>query len=239
MEKNEQVIALNDLWTVFKKNIVWILVAAVILGCLAALAGQLLITDVYTCSMTCVLGDVNMSSSEFTQLPKNAERSKLILQTTDVVAKVVKKAGIVDEKTGEPAVSAMKKATSIKVNSDVGAYTISVSTGNPEVSYMMIMAYNDLLPELVQEHKMSIATVVELSEKAPTSPSNSGRALKYGAIGFVIGAVAVFGIFFVKKLFDVTIYTTGDLESATDIPVIGVIPKYSGDGGTASGKNIN
>ncbi len=220
--------SIKDYLTVLRKRLIWIILAAVVAGAVAAVFGEFVIADKYTCSLTCLLGDSNMSAAEYSQLAKNTERSQYVLGTRDVVEKVVVKAHIIDSETGEPAVLEMLKATSISADTNRGSYKISVTTGDPDVSYAMVIAYRDLMPTLIEENHLFVATVTECSEEAPLSPSNGGRTLKYGAIGFLIGGVIMYGIFVVNKILDVTIYTVEDLTAATDIPIIGMIPRYTG-----------
>ena len=229
---NYNQITFKDLWTVLKKNLVWILIAATVLGCACAVAAQVLIKNKYTCSLTCIMGDGILTSTEYQQLKRNAEIAKMTLKTTEVITKVTEHADIVvrrSDGTEVAAVSEMKKATSVSINTDRGSYTVSVTTEDPKVSFRMITSFRDLMPEIIEENRLYAARVAECSEKAPANPSNRNRAIKYGLVGFAAGAVLMYGIFLLRKITDVKIYSEEDLLEITDLPIIGLIPVYSAE----------
>ena len=102
----------------------------------------------------------------------------------------------------------------------------------------MIRAYEELLPEIIEEKGLLPIDVLDMPRKAPTAPSNGGRALKYGVVGGVLGIVLAFGVCLLRSFFDVIIRTENDLKDAIDLPVLGQIPFYSGgaDGALKTGK---
>ena len=67
-----------------------------------------------------------------------------------------------------------------------------------------------------------------MPENAPVSPSNGGRALKYGALGALAGIVLAFAFFVLRSFFDVIVRNENDLKEAVELPVLGQIPFYMG-----------
>ena len=222
-----RIISLQDLWQVFKECIVWMLIAGVVAAVIAAFYSQVFVGDTYSCSLVCLVGDVDMSSTEYNQLPRHVKRAQEVLKSTKVVEKVVQRAGVVNA-DGTYAVSAMKSAVSVTTDADTGMYTVTVTTGDPTVSFAMINAYKDLMPEIIEENGLYKATNLEYSRSIPTRPSNGRRTLKYCLVAFVAGAALVYGIFLLKKITDINIYDQEQLAAVVDLPIIATIPKYSG-----------
>lgn len=237
MEKNSQ-ITVENLVTILKRNLVWIAIAGVVMGCIAGVCGQLFIEDEYTSSMEVILDIKDASGTEVGMLDTNTAIAVEHLSAPKFVTRVVEEAGIRVNGEIDPAVQVMMNAVKIVGNGDTGKIVISVTSTSGGASFAMIRAYEELLPEIIEEEVRLPIDVLDMPKKAPTAPSNGGRALKYGVVGGVLGIVLAFGVCLLRSFFDVIIRTENDLKDAIDLPVLGQIPFYSGgaDGALKTGK---
>lgn len=235
----------KKMWDVFKKQLGWILTLAVFVGCLGAFCGEFLIQDMYSSSITYILTDVGgASSSNLSQMSAHVERYRRVLTSPyNVIAKVTKKAGIEislpESETGENrepvyAVAAMAAATTISTDSVAGTFTITVTCTDSKASYAMIKTFRELMSDFVSEYHLFPSQVLDPgSGNAPTVPTNGGRAIKFGALGAILGGALSYIVFLVVAVLDVTIRTTEDLEML-ELPVLGEIPQYRGAATTGS-----
>lgn len=230
---NTSQLTFEKIFETLKKRIWWILIIAVIVGCGAAVYGALFIQDSYTCKLVYRIGvPSEMTSGEINQLDYQVKTSIQTLQTRGVMTKVVTEAGIVIEKGGPPAVQEMMNATKFAGDETTGSFSISVSSTNPEVAHRMVLAFHKLLTDdeyVVNELELKkMYPVVEPEEKAPTSPSNGSRTVKYGALGAILGAVLAGVFFLLRAVMDVTIRSEKDLRECSALPILGTLPYYEG-----------
>ena len=230
---NTSQLTFEKIFETLKKRIWWILIVAVIFGCGTAVYGALFIQDSYTCKLVYRIGvPSEMTSGEINQLDYQVKTSIQTLQTRRVMTKVVTEARIVIEKGGPPAVQEMMNATEFAGDETTGSFSISVSSTNPEVAYKMVRAFHKLLTDdeyVVNELELKkMYPVVEPEEKAPTSPSNGSRTVKYGALGALLGAVLAGVFFLLRAVMDVTIRSEKDLRECSALPILGTLPYYEG-----------
>ena len=230
MENTSQ-ITFEKIFETLKKRIWWILIIAVIVGCGAAVYGALFIKDTYTCKLVYRIGvPSEMTSGEINQLEYQVKTSIQTLQTRRVMTKVVTEAHIVIEKDGPPAVQEMMNATKFAGDETTGSFSISVSSTNPKVAYLMVQNFHKLLTDdeyVVNELGLKkMYPVVEPEEGLPTSPSNGSRTVKYGALGAILGAVLAGVFFLLRAVMDVTIRSEKDLRECSALPILGTLPYY-------------
>ncbi|MBQ9468730.1 MAG: hypothetical protein IJU52_06980 [Clostridia bacterium] len=231
---NTNQITFSKMLEVFKKYAVWIVLVAVLVGCAVAVGAQFLIKDNYTCRMDCLVDLYGRSSSEISTMPRHVSSAITRLKTTDTIKAVVEHAGI--EVDGKPAVSLMKSATSISANATDSGFSVIVTTTRPEVSFAMIQSFKDLLPEFIENYRLIEFDIIESPESAPVNPSNGNRALKYGLVGAVAAGLITYIVFLIYTLLDVTIRSEHDLKKYVNLPVLGMIPYYTGE--VESGEKI-
>lgn len=216
----------EKVFLILKKGLLWILISGMLLGCAAGVCGQFLIEDEYTSKLLIRLDTKDAASTVLSRLDYHVESMVMILKTRFVVERAVEKAGIqVGGKTA-PAVSVMMAATTVTGNSDNGSITISVTSTNAGASFQMIRAYAELLPEIIDEKGLQPIDILDLPVEAPATPSNSGRAIEYGFLGFVAGVLLACVVLVIRAMFDVIIRTEDDLQEVVDFPVLGQIPLY-------------
>lgn len=110
--------------------------------------------------------------------------------------------------------------------------TISVTTGNPYLS----RGIADSIAKVFEESEflaypkdvVSVKTIQE--PKIPTS-ANSRKLVLNTFIGLAVGAVLSMATVFVINMYDVVIHDKKKLEDNFDMPILGVIPRFTTDEG--------
>lgn len=224
MEKTNQ-FTLEKILGIFKKSLLWMILAGVLLGCAAGAYGQFGIENLYTSKMTFRCDTSVMTTTNVQMLGFYVENTTMILDSQTVVERVVEKARITTS-NGKSAVEMMHNATVISGDKDSGVFTISVTSTDPAASYLMVRSYAELIPEIIVERGLLAVDFVDVPVEAPSAPSNGGRVFQYGLLGFVLGALIVFILALIRSFFDVIIRSDEDLEEVTELPVLGQIPLY-------------
>ena len=93
MEKNSQ-ITVENLVTILKRNLVWIAIAGVVMGCIAGVCGQLFIEDEYTSSMEVILDIKDALGTDVGMLDTHTAITVEYLSAPKFVTRVVEEAGI-------------------------------------------------------------------------------------------------------------------------------------------------
>ncbi len=220
-------ISLIMLLQVLKKSVVWVLLGAVLFGCAAALFGMFAIEDQYSSSITYMIGDgATTTNSDLSAMSNHLERYKVILTSNKVIKEVVMNS-IIDDGDIDFAVAQMSAATDFSGTS-AGVFEITVTYSDPSVSYAMITSYRNLIDKIVEDNDLPFpVTLVDAPNAPAKAPSNNGRTLKYGAIGFVLGALIVYGISLLIAINDSKIHDEQEIKDVLNLPVLGSIPRFS------------
>ncbi len=233
MEKNNQV-TLEKIVEILRKNLLWIVIAGVLLGCISGVCGQLFIADEYTSEMLIILDTKDASGTDVSNLGYHTDRTVTYLSSPSAVKRAVVEAGVRVESADadeaeqiEAAVALMMGAISIRGDQETGSIVISVTSTSALVSYKVIRAYEELLPEIISEEGLMPIDILDMPSQAPSGPSNGGRAVKYGVFGMFAGLLIAVIVFIVRSFFDVIIRHEDDLKEAVDLPVLGQIPYYA------------
>ncbi len=76
-----------------------------------------------------------------------------------------------------------------------------------------------------------------LNEVTEDDLLRTGRgSVLYAMVGFMLGAVVIYAIYFLRSYFDNTVYGEDDLKANFTIPIVGQIPNWSNDSDEASKK---
>ena len=245
--ENVNQFTLAKMWEVLKKYLLWIILAAVIVGCVAAIFGQVFVDDQYTCRLEYLLKDLrDMSSVELNNMSIYIDDAIRKLSSNSVVKEVVEAANIrykqIEEETynnpnaSDLPVSPMKNALKITANTSESGFYVTVTYKDPVAAYAMTRTYSEKMESLIEGHSLKEMELINEPEGVPLIPSNNNRALKVGLIAAAIAAVLAYAAFLIRDSFDVTIRTEQDLKKFIDLPLLGMIPQYSGE--VESGEKI-
>lgn len=247
-KENRQEVDVSFLARILKANIILILIVAMVCG--AGLGAYRFFRTVptYTSGVSFFVNGVNtMQSGESYIAPgaANAERAaeegaNLVKNwpVAKLALEIVEASDKFDGMTPEKAISY------ISASADGQILTVKVTHPDPEVAYQLAVAMGKVVPrfldstftgqQLGDEETLGIVKMVVPAVK-DTTPSGK-NTVTFALIGFLIGALAVYLVAFLKAFFDRTIYTEEEIIVNFDLPIVGQIPSWSTDGNVATKK---
>lgn len=231
MEASKQMeIRLIDLWDILKRC--WILVVAVLVAfsVIALIFMNITHTPVYTATVSLWAFRNNESAgSDYQNQMSDYYNSmvgsqmindyKILLTSNRVVSKVKDTYGT--KMSNEN----MIRALSISHAEDTRVMYLSITTTNQEVSTKLANIWGDTFCDVVNNELMKGQEVIQMLDYAttPERASNPVSTLKAILVG-VIGAILVYGGYFVRFLLDDKINTPTDVERFLDLHLLGAIP---------------
>lgn len=232
-----------DFWfflAVFRRCWYWIVIAALLFGLATGVFSSFFIEKKYSSTVKMY---VDPSSAYF----NSSAAEELAGIYTDVISdadsfakKVALRMALLENEDGEPMFPAWKYETvgdtkvptnwrrvfqmMTAVAQKDTIFYITIRSTNPQEAYQMAVIATEVAPELLNE-VVGFGTAKTIGhptlDTVPDSP-NVTRNVMFAAC---LGAVIVYVIFFLLRLFDMTIYGEKDL-SCFDLPVLGMIPLF-------------
>ncbi|MBQ7160425.1 MAG: hypothetical protein IJR90_01820 [Clostridia bacterium] len=125
---------------------------------------------------------------------------------------------------------AIKSSITMSAHENSNLFTAKVKTKEADLSYAIAHTLETAASKYIND-VTSDKDTISVVDKAelPTSPSNTNRMTRNAAIGFLLGALISYIIFFVIELLDVRVKNEEDLISNYDVPLLGTIPDYTSD----------
>lgn len=232
MRKNKEEITLIDIVNVFSKKLGIILIVAVLLSAMFGAYSGFFVKDSYTStSKMYVLKDsMSPSSADLTTAEDMVEVYRIVLMSDDLLVKVVNK---IPEEYNSYGVTVGFLKSAISLNSlSRGMFTISVTTGNSELSFVLACIVQDVAI-MEMERLVNSFQILSIQEPKEAKRPNDKGVVTNALLGFAIGAAATMIVIWVVHAFDVVIRDKKKIEDNFDIPVLGVIPSNNLAGDTS------
>lgn len=233
--EKEYIITIDTLWRVFKKAILWMIVAALISGGIALAFSLVTYTPVYTTTVSFYLLNTEYQDSADTAgMQYNnillahaaAEDCVYMLTLKEIKETACAKAG------------ASPSSVSIKVDMPISeescVVSIRATAESPETAYTVANAVFDSGKTLVKDASSLDMNIISHGEVA-SEPSNS-RIATYVFFAVFVGAVAVYAGFLLHRIFNSKITSEEDAEAVLGVSVLGVIPNRDKAAGKRYGK---
>lgn len=242
MEQNKENSSQVDvalLLKVLKANIILILAVAVI--CAAGLGAfkYFTHTPMYSSDVSFYISGLAMSSStgEVVVHPGQASTAR---DLTEAYARIISSdalASRVEEKLKDTdyAMSSRDILAITKVEYDNQIITVSVTHRDADTAYYVAKAIEENVPGILnfysgiqndpEKPEQNVAKVTD-GAVLDTVPTGSG-AVNFAVIGFLLGAIVIYMIAFLRSVLDNFIYTEDDIKANFDVPVIGQIPIWN------------
>ncbi len=224
MKKNNEEITFKDILSVFIPKIWIILLVAVLCASLFAVYSSVVVDDTYsTYSIMNIRKD-----TEALQLTDMYLAESIIddisyrIQSSDFLNSVLSH---VNSQYNFENLTVSQIKSSIRYTPlGNGVLKLSVTTGNPQLTFAIALALENEVPDLFYSYLPNALKVEPYSAAYfPEIPDSKGVLTK-GLIGFLGGAVASAIVIWIYSAFDVVIKCKKKIEDNFDIPVIGVIP---------------
>ena len=218
-------IDLTVLWTIFEKA--WLLIFCVVI--VAAVAGGLvakfLVEPKYSSSVSFYVNDPN--NSNITYKRSSVETYIEMVNSDKVINEVLESSGLAGRYDAEE----IKKMMSAASQNGTEVFYIRVSNVSPYTAFKLAEGFGNSVPSLIDEMcdgKVSVLDIPKIDTE-----KDSPSIIKYAALFGILGAVIVYGVLFIKTMFDMTIRSEEDIKQEFTYPIIGQIPELDIDTGSA------
>ena len=103
-------------------------------------------------------------------------------------------------------------------------FYITMHSTDPQEAYELAKIAERIAPEVLND-KVGVGTVKVLSNPKLDTAADSPNVMRNTAVAAVVAAVLVYIAFFLRDLFDTTVYTA-DVLAKFDLPILGVVPSF-------------
>ena len=205
---------------VLRRRLIWVILAALFFGFAAGFATKMLVKPDYVAYTKFY---VNASNNQnMTQSDLNVAKSLV-----DTYIEIIKSDTFLEEIAAASGVdytpSEIRQRMSASSVSSTEIFKVSISDPDPKVAYQIVSAMAEKGPTEIERVVVGGKVSVVDRPKMPTVPNSIG-VKRNVALGAFAGAIAVFAVFFIREVLDVTIYAEEDLTDNFDYPILGTIP---------------
>ena len=253
--KNEKEITLSYLFKVLKRSIIWMVIAAVVLGGFAAVYTAVVVKPSYRATATFW---VNNASSNFDYTSQAQTSAAISIASSCVelanqdlpVRRAVQDYGLV-EKLGyanenQCVADIRRMISSGKDNEESFIFYISVSTATPEAAYLIMDALQGVMPDIVfnligvydNESNAPMLTAIGPVNNVEDVSEIKTSPVKAFVIAALIAAIVIYLIFFILSLLDTIVYNEGMLKDNFQYPIVGSIPNWANSNAQAASRAV-
>lgn len=244
MENQKKEITLGYLFGVLKKSLIVMIIAAVVLGALGAVYAKFLTKPTYRATagfwINNTTADADYTSTAQTSAASDVASSCVELASTDKpIRAAIKKHGLVEKlgysSEGECVDAIRKMINAYKEEETSLIFYVSVTSPDPDVSYDVVVAMQDIFPEIIKtlygfQHDTNrgefVSVVDEVVDKDRDVDVIVKSPVKTAIIMALIAAVIVYVIYLVISLLDTSIYSEETVRSNFSFPILGSIPTW-------------
>jgi len=219
-------IDIKELLGLFWSKKIEIIIIAIVFTILGTIYSFTMVTPKYEASTTLVLASLKDNASESITQTDITINSKLVATYSELVkSKTVLREALtnlnLEEKVSE---ETLRNSIKVKAVEDTEIIKITVENEEPEIASNLANEIARIFSvKVVEIYNINNVYVVDRAENS-ANPANINH-IRTVAIAMVIGFVIGFAEVLVIKLLDNKIRTEQDIEGATELLVLGVLPK--------------
>ncbi len=214
---------LKEIFEIFMKRIVFITVCTIGGLCVSFLYSKYIIKPTYIASVQMYVNSNDSTSSadlnELNYAQKVVTTYISFLQTKKFYEQVIEESNLRLSK------EQLKNMTNIESINNTEIFEISVSSMNPNHSFLLVKSMEKIAPELIKSIKDTAQISIVDPPALPTSPS-SPNIFKNTLIGGMITFIIAMLISLLGEVMDVNVKNQDDLLRKYQVPILGVIPNY-------------
>lgn len=234
----EKTLTLTDLWRIFRQCFILMVLAAVLVGGLAALIKKSIYREEYTSTATIFILRNQEVGTEKVEMSAGSEASYAmiiidncigLMKLDPVYQMVIDDLGLSETYT----INKLRSCISISADSDTSLITVKATADNPELAQRILLSYTRSAETAVESPAgFNNTSLVNIPQTAslPTNPSNAPYSLTTLVLVAFLAAVAVYLFFLIRDLFNDQINTAEDLAQISDLTVLGSIPNATSVG---------
>lgn len=221
MEERE--IDLLQIWNVFKKKLIYILLASLLMGAIFYGVSKFVLTPKYKAESSIIVrqNTDNVSNNmEISDLKFNQELVNTyseIIKTRGIADLVIKNLNL------DMSHEEFKSKVSVSTKNNTEIFSVSVIDTIPEravdIANETTMVFKEAIKEIMKIDNVQILDEA-IKQEQPVSPKAKSNTIIGALIGFMLSSL----IFILKELMDTTIKSAEDFTQTFDLPVLGIIP---------------
>jgi len=217
-----------DLVQIFKalwKRLWLVILVTVLAGALAFAGGKLFIKPTYRSSFTAYVNNKQYDAAS-QQTNSDIQASKSLAHT---YSQLITSRSVLNEAASainlDMSYGALKQMVSTSINNETEIITVSVTSTNPELSYMLATSIANaavkVTPKIVEGSSMKIVDM-------PVRPTGIyfPNYTQLTFIGALFGFIAIVLIISIRQFFNDRVQNEDDLFEHYNIPVMGTIPDF-------------
>lgn len=214
--------SLKDMIELFLKRIVLIIIVTILSIILSFLFSKFVIKPTYTASVKMYVNPNTTSIAninDLTYAQKVVNTYVNFLQTKTFYNEVIETVKL------NYTMNQLEAMTEIRAVNNTEIFVISVTSLNPNDSYQLVKAMEEIAPSLIRKIKYQAEISVVDPAVLPTGPS-SPNIIRNTMIGGIFGLIVSAFIVFLWELMDVKVKNEDDLLKKHDIILLGTIPTF-------------
>lgn len=122
--------------------------------------------------------------------------------------------------------SFVRGAMQSETTESTALFTVSVTTTNSELSYVMADDLSTVIPDFIEESNDGLVLIKVIDEPVVAAAAESLNYPLKCALGAAAGIILACVYVFLRDLLDVRIKSNEDLAARYNIPVLGMIPDF-------------
>lgn len=229
MEERE--IDLLQIWSVFKKKLIYILLASLVMGAIFFGISKFVLTPKYKAESSIIIRqDTDSTSNRNMQINDLKFNQELV----NTYSEIIKTRGIADlvikNLNLDMTHDEFKSMVSVSTKSNTEIFSVSVVDVIPEramdIANETTTVFKEAVKEIMKIDNVQILDKAIKPEKA-ISPKVNVNTVLGALVGFMLASL----VFIFKELMDNTVKTADDFTKTFNLPVLGVIPDNKRLGG--------
>lgn len=220
-ENEEEVIDLMDIIAIIRKKLLFVITLPIITGIIGLIVSIYLIKPIYEASTTLMVNSSKASTEVMSQTDVNLSKSLVY-----TYAEIAKSQTVMDKTLAMLNIDSTDvKDISVSPLKDTQIITISIQTGDPELSANVANTLAGIFSdEVIRIAKVDSVEIVDLAKNIPNKVKPN--IITNTLIAIILGGMIALGIVFLQEFLDKTIKTEKDIEKYLELPVLGAVIKY-------------
>ncbi len=227
----------KDILKIIKKNIIFMLIVAILAAAGTYFATALLVSPTYTSTVKLYVNAKINAKTSYEELNSHNYAQKIVATYIEVLNTNHFYSKVAEELPDKYSATYLKNNISFSEVADTEVFSASVSCNDPIDAKTIADAVAKVAPQTIKEQFESNANLKIVDEaqlpKAPTSPNPTRNA----AVAFIGGLVLSLIIAFVRDYFDVKIKYDYEMTVLCGLPVLAAVPEFNKDNKSGNSQN--
>ncbi|MEE1035239.1 MAG: Wzz/FepE/Etk N-terminal domain-containing protein [Agathobacter sp.] len=223
-------INLSQLFYNLWRNIVWIILAAVLCADIGYGISTFAMTPIYTASADMIVnnrqgassGDVTVTTSDLNASSSLVSTYSVILKSHTVLEEVINTLGL------DYSYNELANMVSVSTVNDTQVMRVTVKNADPQVALNIVTQIISIAPAVIID-KAEVGSVKTVDQPWSSGKPVSPNKKKFIFVCTLIGILLMCAFLVIKELMNNTFKTEADITRELGLPILGVIPLEEGD----------